>query len=175
MNVRRTRLVTGLILLTYLSTHLLNHALGLISLHAMEWGRQWFLLLWRNPIGTAALYGALLTHLGLAIWALYQRRHLRMPLSEMIQLLFGLTIPVLLSIHIVGTRLTHEFFGVNDSYTLLVVTLWHASPMDGLRQSILILIAWTHGCIGCHFWLRLKSWYPRLAPYFLALALLIPV
>jgi adenylate cyclase len=175
MNVRRTRLVTGLILLTYLSTHLLNHALGLISLDAMEWGRQWFLLLWRNPLGTAALYGALLTHLGLAIWALYLRRHLRMPLAEMLQLLFGLTIPALLSIHIVGTRLTHEFFGVNDSYTLLVLTLWHASPMDGLRQAILILIAWTHGCIGCHFWLRLKRWYPHVAPYFLALALLIPV
>jgi adenylate cyclase len=175
MNVRRTRLVTGLILLTYLSTHLLNHALGLISLDAMEWGRQWFLLLWRNPIGTLALYGALLTHLSLAIWALYQRRHLRMALAEMLQLLFGLTIPLLLSIHIVGTRLNHELFGIDDSYALIVLTLWHASPMDGLRQSILILVAWTHGCIGFHYWLRLKPWYPRVAPYFLVLALLIPL
>ena len=175
MNVRRTRLVTGLILLSYLTTHLLNHGLGLISLEAMEWGRRWFLLLWRNPLGTAVLYSALLTHLCLAIWALYQRRHWRMPTSEMLQLVFGLTIPLLLTIHIVGTRLTHEYFGVDDTYTLTVLTLWHASPMDGLRQSILILIAWTHGCIGCHFWLRLKKWYPRVAPYFLALALLIPV
>ncbi len=175
MNVRRTRLVTGLILLTYLSTHLLNHGLGLISLDAMEWGRQWFLLLWRNPLGTVALYGALLTHLSLAIWALYQRRHWRMPLAELLQLLFGLTIPLLLSIHIVGTRLNHELFGIDDSYTLIVLTLWHASPMDGLRQAILILVAWTHGCIGFHYWLRLKPWYPRVAPYFLALALLIPV
>lgn len=175
MNVRRTRLVTGLILLTYLSTHLLNHALGLISLAAMEWGRWWFLLLWRNPVGTVVLYSALLTHLCLAIWALYQRRHWRMPVSEMLQLVFGLTIPLLLTIHIVGTRLTHEYFGVDDSYTLMVLTLWHASPMDGLRQATLILIAWTHGCIGCHFWLRLKKWYPRVAPYFLALALLLPV
>ena len=175
MNVRRTRLVTGLILLTYLSTHLLNHALGLVSLEAMEWGRRWFLLFWRNPVGTAVLYSALLTHLSLAIWALYQRRHWRMPISEMLQLLFGLTIPLLLTIHIVGTRLSHEYFGVEDSYTLTVLTLWHASPMDGLRQAILILIAWTHGCIGCHFWLRLKKWYPRAAPYFLTAALLIPV
>jgi len=175
MNVRRTRLATGLILLTYLSTHLLNHALGLISLAAMEWGRWWFLLLWRNPVGTAILYSALLTHLGLAIWALYQRRHWRMPVAEMLQLLFGLTIPLLLTIHIVGTRLTHEFFGVDDSYTLMVLTLWHAAPMDGLKQAILIVIAWTHGCIGCHYWLRLKKWYPRIAPYLLTLALLIPV
>ena len=164
MNVRRTRLVTGLILLTYLSTHLLNHALGLISLAAMEWGRRWFLLLWRNPLGTAVLYSALLTHLCLAIWALYQRRHWRMPLCEVLQLTFGLTIPLLLTIHFVGTRLTHELFGVDDSYTLMVLTLWHAAPMDGLRQAILIVIAWTHGCIGCHYWLRLRKWYPRIAP-----------
>jgi adenylate cyclase len=175
MNVRRTRLVTGLILLTYLSTHLLNHALGLISLDAMEWGRQWFLLLWRNPLGTVALYGALLTHLALAIWALYQRRHLRLSFWEALQLLLGLTIPALLSIHIVGTRLTHEYFGVDDSYTLMVLTLWHAAPMDGLKQALVIFIAWTHGCIGFHFWLRLKPWYARVAPYFLALALLLPV
>ena len=98
-----------------------------------------------------------------------------MPVAEMLQLLFGLTIPLLLTIHIVGTRLTHEFFGVDDSYTLMVLTLWHAAPMDGLKQAILIVIAWTHGCIGCHYWLRLKKWYPRIAPYLLTLALLIPV
>ena len=98
-----------------------------------------------------------------------------MPVAEVLQLLFGLTIPLLLTIHIVGTRLTHEFFGVDDSYTLMVLTLWHAAPMDGLKQSILIVIAWTHGCIGCHYWLRLKKWYPRIAPYLLTLALLIPV
>ena len=98
-----------------------------------------------------------------------------MPVAEVLQLLFGLTIPLLLTIHIVGTRLTHEFFGVDDSYTLMVLTLWHASPMDGLKQAILIVIAWTHGCIGCHYWLRLKKWYPRIAPYLFTLALLIPV
>ena len=173
MKVRRTSLITGLILLSYLTTHLLNHGLGLISLEAMEWGRRWFLLLWRNPLGTLLLYGALLTHLSLAIWALYQRRRLRMPLPELLQLLFGLTIPVLLTVHIVGTRLMHEYFGVNDSYTLVVVTLWHASPLSGLRQAALILIAWTHGSIGFHYWLRLKPWYARWAPYFLALALLL--
>ena len=175
MNVRRTRLVTGLILLTYLSTHLLNHSLGLISLDAMEWGRRWFLLLWRNPLGTTALYGALLTHFSLALWALYQRRHLRLPFWEALQLLLGLTIPALLSIHVVGTRLVHEYFGVDDSYRLIVLTLWYASPLDGLRQAILIFIAWTHGCIGFNFWLRLRSWYRRSAPYLLGLALLLPV
>jgi len=175
MNVRRTRLVTGLVLLTYLATHLLNHALGLISLDAMEGGRVWFLALWRNPAGTAALYTSLLTHFFLALWSLYQRRHLRIPLWEALQLTLGLSIPPLLSLHFVGTRMTHEWFGVEDSYTLLVLTLWHASPWDGLRQTILVTVAWLHGCIGFHFWLRLRPWYHRVAPIFLACALLLPV
>jgi len=175
MNVRRTRLITGLVLLTYLATHLMNHSLGLISLDAMEWGRGWFLALWRNPVGTTALYGSLLIHFGLALWSLYQRRHLRIPLWEGLQLLLGLTIPPLLTVHAVGTRLTHEWFGVNDSYSLLVLTLWHASPLDGLRQAVLVTIAWLHGSIGLHFWLRLRPWYGRGAPIFLGCAMLLPV
>ena len=105
MNIRRTRLITGLVLLTYLSTHLLNHALGLISLDAMNDGRVWFLALWRNPAGTALLYTSLLTHFSLALWSLYQRRHLRIPLWEALQLTLGLSIPPLLSLHFVGTRM----------------------------------------------------------------------
>lgn len=175
MNVRRTRLVTGLILLSYLSTHLLNHALGLISLDAMNDGRVWFLILWRNPAGTAILYTSLLTHFSLALWSLYQRRHLRIPLWEALQLTLGLSIPPLLSLHFVGTRMQHEWFGVEDSYSLLVLTLWHAQPWDGLKQATLITVAWLHGCIGFHFWLRLRPWYRRVAPIFLGCALLLPV
>lgn len=175
MNVRRTRLTTGLILLTYLSTHLTNHALGLISLDAMGAGRVWFLALWRNPVGTTLLYGSLLTHFSLALWSLYQRRHLRIPLWEALQLTLGLSIPPLLSLHFVGTRMQHEWFGVEDSYSLLVLTLWYASPWDGLRQATLITVAWLHGCIGFHFWLRLRPWYRRVAPGLLGCALLLPV
>jgi len=175
MNVRRTRLATGLILLTYLSTHLINHSLGLISLQAMEAGRIWFLALWRNPVGTALLYGSLLTHFSLALWSLYQRRHLRIPLWEALQLTLGLSIPPLLSLHFVGTRMQHEWFGVDDSYSLLVLTLWHASPWDGVKQTVLITVAWLHGCIGIHFWLRLRAWYRRHVAIFLGCALLLPV
>ena len=121
MNVRRTRLVTGSILFTYLTTHLLNHALGLISLDAMEAGRIWFLALWRNPVGTTAFYGSLLVHFGLALWAIYQRHHLRMPLGEALQLALGLCIPPLLTVHFVGTRMAYEWYGVEDSYAKIGV------------------------------------------------------
>lgn len=175
MNVRRTRLVTGFILFTYLSTHLLNHSLGLISLEAMEAGRVWFLALWRNAAGTTAFYGSLLVHFGLALWAIYQRHHLRMPLWEALQLALGLCIPPLLAVHFVGTRMAYEWHGVEDSYAKTVMTLWYTSPVHGVRQALLIAIAWTHGCIGFHFWLRLRSWYSRHAALFFAFALLLPV
>ena len=91
--LRRVRLVTGLVLLAYLATHLLNHALGLISLATMEAGRGWFLAFWRHPVGTLALYGALATHVTLALWSVYRRRHICMPAWEAAQLLLGLLIP----------------------------------------------------------------------------------
>ena len=93
--IRRLRLGSGLVLLAYLATHFANHALGLVSLDAMEDGREWFLLLWRNPVGTTALYAALLVHAVLAFWSLYRRRTLRMPAWEAAQLALGLAIPPL--------------------------------------------------------------------------------
>jgi len=175
MNVRRTRLVTGSILFSYLTTHLLNHALGLISLDAMEAGRVWFLALWRNPVGTTVFYGSLLVHFSLALWAIYQRHHLRMPSMEALQLLLGLCIPPLLAVHFVGTRLAYEWYGVEDLYAKTVLTLWYASPVYGVRQSLLVGIAWTHGCIGLYFSLRLRRWFSRYAVLFFAIALLLPV
>lgn len=175
MNIRRTRIVTGLVLFTYLTTHLLNHALGLISLEAMEAGRVWFLSLWRNPVSTAIFYGSLLTHFVLALYALYQRRHLRIPFWEALQLGLGLCIPLLLATHFTATRMAFEWYGVEDSYAKTVLALWHQNPINGLRQALLVLIAWTHGCIGLHFWLRVRPWYPRYAAALYAMALLLPV
>jgi adenylate cyclase len=159
----------------YLGTHLANHALGLLSLAAMESGRLWFLALWRSLPGSTVLYGALLVHLGLALRALYQRHHLRMPGWEALQLILGLLIPPLLISHVTGTYLAHTWFGVLDSYTRVVLVLWELRPALGILQSILLTIAWLHGCIGFHFWLRLRPWYPRLAPLCFAVALLLPV
>ena len=84
-NVKQLRLWSGLILVTYLVTHFSNHALGLISVGAAEVGRWWFVLLWRNPLGTLVLYAALITHPILGFVALYRRRTLRMPVGEAVQ------------------------------------------------------------------------------------------
>jgi adenylate cyclase len=162
------------VLFAYVTTHLANHALGLVSLPALEAGRGWFLLLWRNPLGTLVLYGALASHLALALWSLYQRRRLRMPIWEAVQLLMGLTIPFLLTTHVVGTRLAHARFDVQDTYAYVVLALWEFRPDIGVRQAIVLLLAWLHGCIGMHFWLRLQPWYGRVVPWLFGVAILLP-
>ena len=172
--IMRLRSATGLVLFAYVLTHLLNHALGLVSLAAQEAGRVWFLALWRTPAGTTALYGSLLIHMTLAFLRLYQRRSLKMPAWEMAQLLFGLAIPPLLVEHILGTRLAFELFDVRDNYFYVQLVIWTLAPLNGIMQAAVLLIAWLHGCIGLHFWLRIKPWYGRVVPYLYAAALLVP-
>ena len=172
---RQCWLWSGIVLFSYVATHLANHALGLISLAAMDSGRQWFLAVWRHPIGSFVLYGALSVHMALALSALYQRRHFRLPKWEAVQLLLGLAIPLFLVSHIVGTRLAHIWFGATDSYTRLMLIYWVLRPDIGVKQAVLLTIAWIHGCVGLYLWLRLKSWYPRLALLLFSLALLLPV
>jgi adenylate cyclase len=173
--LRAVRAATGSILFVYVLTHLLNHALGLISLEALAAGRVIFLAIWRNPVGTTVLYGAFVIHAGLALRSLYGRRSLRMPFWEAGQLILGLAIPALLWEHVLGTRVLHAMFGTNDDYPLVLSILWTLEPSAGIRQVCTLLIAWVHGCIGLHYWLRLKSWYAPALPWTYAGALLIPV
>jgi adenylate cyclase len=172
--IRRARLGTGLVLFAYVGTHLLNHSLGLFGLDAMEAGRSVFLAIWRNPAGTVALYGSLALHSALALWSLYQRRQLRMPTWEAAQMLLGFAIPMLLTQHAIGTRLGHEWYGAVDSYHRVLTAFW-SRPDGGGRQALLLIVAWAHGCIGMHSWLRLRAWYPRAVPALSAFALLVPL
>jgi adenylate cyclase len=58
--LRQIRLSSGLVLFAYVLTHLLNHALGNISLAALESGLSVASVIWRQLPGLAVLYGALL-------------------------------------------------------------------------------------------------------------------
>mgnify|MGYP007031054494 CR=1 FL=1 len=37
-----------------------------------------------------------------------------------------------------------------------------------------LVVAWVHGCIGLYFWLRMRPFFKRAAPFLLAGAVLIP-
>jgi adenylate cyclase len=173
--VRRVRLITGTILFTYLTTHFLNHALGNISLAAMERGRVPFEWLWHGWIGAAALYGALTTHLCLGLWALYERRYFHITTGQIVQLVLGLSVPPLLMGHVIATRVGETFFGVTLHYPQELWILWVNNPRAGMRQAIVLIVAWVHGCIGLYYWLRLKPSFQTWAPMLFAGALLVPI
>lgn len=80
--IRNLRMASGLLLMLYVISHLINHSLGLVSLDLLESGRLWFLAVWRNPVGTTLLYGSLAVHLGLSLWGIYVRRKLSMTSGE---------------------------------------------------------------------------------------------
>ena len=129
-SLRRARLVSGLIMLTFLTLHLTNHALNLISLAAAEEGRRWFLAIWRNPVGTTLFYGAAVTHVMLAMRSLYLRRTFYMPVGEALQIILGLVIPLLIIDHVVGTRIRHEISNYYDSYEAIIRGFWITSPFN---------------------------------------------
>jgi len=174
-SLRWARLVSGLIMLTFVTLHLANHALNLISLPAAEQGRQWFIALWRSPPGTLLLYGAVVVHVGLVMRSLYQHRTFVMPVREALQIILGLLIPLLIIEHVTATRIRFELAGVQDSYEAVIRGLWVDSPLNGLRQSFALVVVWMHGCIGVHFWLRYRSWYAKASPYLLTFGILLPV
>ncbi|MEX2455204.1 MAG: adenylate/guanylate cyclase domain-containing protein [Rhodospirillaceae bacterium] len=173
--IRKIRLTTGFILFAFVTSHLVNHALGIVSLSAMEAGRSWFLLVWRNPAGTAALYASLTIHILLAGWALYARRSLRMTYGEACQIVLGFSIPLLLALHIVGTRGAFELAGTGDSYAYVLLAHWKYSDADMYWQSAALIAAWVHGCIGLYYWLRLKAGFRALQPVAFGGAILLPV
>lgn len=170
--VTRARIVSGLVLFAYALFHFLNIGLGLFSPDLMDRAQGWRQVITRNPLGATVLYGALLTHAGLALWKLAGRRTLRMPLWEATQILLGLVIPLLLIVHIVFTRVAHSEFGVDDRFLYLVGLIFGSK--DGWLQSLLLLIVWAHGCMGLHFWLRSEPRWRRALPWLIALATLVP-
>ncbi|MBY5405377.1 adenylate/guanylate cyclase domain-containing protein (plasmid) [Rhizobium sp. WSM1274] len=173
--IRRARLGSGLVIFIFVLFHLSNHAIGLISVAAADKAAHLFLAIWRNPLGTAIFYSSVLIHIALVLRAIYMRRSLVMPKGEMAQIVLGLMIPLLLLDHVIGTRIAHEFYGYIDDYETVVGMLWIRNPTNGVRQVFAVVAVWIHGCIGIHFWLRYRSWYPDFAPLMLALAILVPV
>ena len=174
MLVRRLRLYTGLILAAFVISHFINHSLGLLSLEAMESYRRVNALIWQSTLGGVALYGALIIHGYLALYALFRRTTLRMPWWEALQLTFGLLIPPLIAIHVIGTRVSPWLLGFDVDYPWILYVQWsNARPL--VQQPLLVLVVWIHLLVGLHYWLRLKSWYPRALPLLYALAVLLPV
>src|SRR5258707_8032089 len=120
------------------------------------------------------LYTAMLIQGSLGSWALSQRRQFTWKAVEPLQLALGLSIPVLVVMHVVGARLGQTLFGQEKLYPQELYAFYVARPHVIWQMVAVMIVAWVHGCIGLHFWLRMKAFYARTAPYLLAAAVLIP-
>jgi adenylate cyclase len=163
-------------MLAYVMMHLANHAMGLLSVGAMERMLVWVAGLWSLPPMQLLLYGSFVVHYLLGLSALWQRRTLRLPIGELFRVALGLAIPVLLLRHVVATRLAHAVFGTDIShYSYLLWVYFVHSPGNGWQQMLVLVVAWMHGMLGLHFWLRVRPWYRRLQAPALVFATLVPV
>lgn len=174
VGVRQIRLGCGLVLYAYLVSHFLNHALGNISMAALAAGVRYHTLFWQFPPVGIVFYGSAVIHCGLGIWALYQRRQFHWRAIEPLQLVLGLSVPALIIAHIVGVRLGQSLFGNEKLYPQELYSFWVARPYRIWLMSAVLVIAWIHGSIGLYFWLRMKAFFTRAAPFLLAAAVLVP-
>lgn len=175
MTIRRLRLAAGLIMLSYLTLHLSMHALGNASFEAMQWGTRIHEFIWHSVLGTIVLYGAFATHFSLAFYALYARRSFRIGAGELVRLVLGFSILPLLLHHFAAGRYVYSAFDVTRRYDVVLTVYFSFVPFWGWRQVTVLLVAWTHGCLGVHYWLRARSNYHKFAPVLLTSATLLPV
>jgi adenylate cyclase len=139
------------VLFIYISSHLLNHALGLISLNFAERVLALAKDVWYSLPGTLLLYGAAVAHVFLALRTVYARPHWRLPLIEYVRLGAGFSLPLLLIGHVVTTRLAFAMDLGNPRYASVVQSLM-SSGNEGW-QLALLAPGWVHGCLG--LWLTL--------------------
>jgi adenylate cyclase len=174
IGVRQVRLACGLVLFAYLVSHFLNHALGNISMEALAAGVYYHTMFWQFLPVAIVFYSAALLHVCLGVWALYQRRQFGWKAIEPLQLVLGLSIPALVAAHVIGARVGQALFGHEKLYPQELYAFWVAHPYKIWLMSSVLVIAWIHGSIGLYFWLRMKAFFKRAAPFLLAAAVLVP-
>src|SRR5215470_2965028 len=170
----RLRLFSALIMLAFVICHLTAHWFLLVSVDAAEPVLTVLMYPWRTEIGTAILVAAFVVHYCNALWSVYIRRSLRLNRWELTQLGLGLCIPILLMVHVVGTRIADSALGVSPSYANVFIGQWLHRPWLAVVQMTALLAVWIHACIGIHYWLRTKRWYPTWRPALFIYGLLLP-
>jgi adenylate cyclase len=170
----RLRLISALVMLAFVICHLTAHWFLLVSIDNAETVLTVLMYPWRTGIGTGILVAAFVVHYSNALWSIYIRRSLRLNRWELTQLGLGLCIPILLMVHVVGTRIADSALGVTPNYNNVFIGQWLHRPWLAAVQMTALLAVWIHACIGIHYWLRTKRWYPTLRPALFIYGLLLP-
>nr|CRH06853.1 putative Adenylate cyclase [Candidatus Magnetococcus massalia] len=175
MGMDRLRLISGLILLLYVTGHLANLFPGIWSLQAMNREFELWHELWESLAGKTLLYSAFILHLGTVFWGVARRRTLRLPALQIWQILLGLLIPWLMLRHWVAATGGESIWGLELDFRHVVALLWQGGWSSLVSQTAGVVVVWLHAMIGLHLWLRFKSWYPPWQGLLLVLAVVWPL
>lgn len=168
-------IATGLVLFTFISMHLANLSLGLISVQLMEDWRWALSGIWSSFLPLKiALNLSLMVHFLLALLSLFLRNTLRVPAYDMAQMIAGVMIIPLLAPHVFGVMAAEEL-GLEPTYALVLSQFWVVSPVDGLLQIVMLTVAWIHGSIGIYTWLQSRDGSTRIMRFFYPFVVALPI
>jgi adenylate cyclase len=171
----RVMIVTGMVMFVFISMHLANLALGLISLQTMEDWRGALSGVWSDyAVLKFLLQVSLILHFIVALISLYLRNTLKVPAYDMLQMIAGVFIIPLLGLHVFGVMAVKEL-GLEPTYALVLGQFWIVSPLDGLQQVVMLVVAWVHGAIGVYTWLRARDSSARVMNLFYPFIVALPI
>jgi len=166
------RLASGIVLFGFTLLHLVNHALGLISLDAMLAVQYWRVLVTRSWPGMVLLGGSLVVHIALSAAKISRRTTWRMEPTEAFLTGLGLLIPFLLLPHIIDTHGAASLLGIRDTYLYVLARTW---PSAALTQTLLVAMVWVHGCAGIRSWLAADPRFKHYETLLLVVAAILPL
>lgn len=172
--MRTLRIWSGLFLLIFVTSHLLNLTLGVISIEAMDAARPYLSALWATPFLGPFLLLALIVHFFLGLWAIYRRPTLRTNPQDLVQLFSGVIVVPLLATHVLGVA-SLKINGVNFDYATATRLFWLRQPEIGLLQVVLLSVVWIHGCAGLFTWLRAREGMRHVLGWIYPIAVAVPV
>ncbi len=174
--VRNVRLVSGLVLLTFVTCHLANLAVGLHSLAAMEAWRATLTMPWTTGAGQWLLATAGTIHLALGLYAVAARRSLALSATDVAQLALGLAIPPMLIAHVIAMATANAVSpGFAANYGQIQAVYWSFAPVYAFLQLFVVVIVWMHGAIGLYSWLVLKPVWRRIGGLVLPVLFAVPI
>ena len=174
--VRNIRLLSGLVLMAFVISHLLNLSLGLHSLATMEAWRSKLLAPWRSMPGALLLTLAAAVHALLGLYAMSARRSFAMSRTDVVQLLLGLLTPPMLISHVFATYVANELGpSFDSSYGQMLAVYWRFSPAYAFQQLFVVVIVWVHGALGLYSWLVLQPFWRRVSGIVLPVLFAIPI
>jgi adenylate cyclase len=157
--------------MAYAFCHLLNHALGLVSVEAMMAAQSSIFAFWHGDVGTSLLLAALAVHVVLGVKVVATRLGRGMSGWQWLQLGLGVAIPLALAQHVAGTVLLPRQTDMEVGYRLVLLAVW---PHEAVKYTLFILAVWLHGCLGLHFWWRLDPRYHRARIWLTGVAVAVP-